>query len=238
MSSPTIPTNILQELRNLLDNVRRFGARYERERQKFQQSNAFWQVLSGKVLDYVEDEFELDRERLDTAERTFFTAWHQSPQFFALETEVTESIGQANRILSQVFRRAPSMREVHTAVRLTTRMSRLAAILAQSVDAAEAWVRSGKSLPVRRIRRSTLQAPAKRSPTRRIDSNAWWTYLPRTWWEWFVIVGAFVALVVALPELVGVTRVSAVVIGLSLAAALILIDVLFRSAGRRIGKKA
>jgi hypothetical protein len=207
---------ILIELSNLLTEARGFKARYDNQLKTFQRSNAVWRVISGAFIDYLENEYDLDRSRLNEAERTFYSAWVQSPQYHQLELQLDTLIDRSAQVLARAFRKTLSLREVHSAVKLTTKATRLAAIIASSLSTAQAWVATGKKLPVRRTPRTKVGTRKARQVK---------TLLPTTWWEWLTVVAAFIAIIVYLPSLLGVSRWAAAGLGALTVLILLVIDV-------------
>lgn len=217
-TSAQSPDALLEELKGLLSRAQGFKTRYDDALRRFQQSSSVWRVISGKVLDYIEEGFDLERSRLDQAEQAFFTAWEQSPQYRQIVADLGVLIGSARDALARVYRSPPSLREVHRAVRPQTKASRLASVLAIAVDELAAWMKLGKKLPIRRIR--------KRSVAKRTGSPR--TLLPRTWWEWLSILVAFVVLVLSFPTLLGVTRGIAILLSLLVVGLLLGLDLALR----------
>jgi len=209
-------TQVLAELSTLLGAARQFTAHYDRELNAFRQSNAVWGVISKAVVDYLGSETDLDQDRLDAAEQSFYSSWLHSQQFHLFEGQLNGLLDQASLALNKAFARPPSLREVHSAAKLPTKASRLVAVLALAIPKVHVWVSAGKKLPVRQVRR-----PRSKSSER---SNLL-SWLPKTWWEWLTVVAAFIAIVVYLPALLEVSRWVAVGLGVLTTVALLGIDV-------------
>lgn len=229
--SPSSAGNV--DLANLLESARGFKLRYDRGIRSFQQSSNVWQVISAKFLDYLESELDLDRTKLDRAEKSFYAAWQESPQYHELESSLQALILQSKLCLARTFHRPPSMKPVYGAVRLTTKASRLSTLLEVSIQDVDSWLRSGRGLPVGRLRTSHPKNGRKRSSAEKTIVGAVMGFLPKSWWEWFAIIGAFVAIVVSLPTLLGLSRFWAVIVGLSICGILVLVDAGTRSATAR-----
>lgn len=225
MSAPKTPAKpdpesilFLSEMSVLLNSARGFPASYDAKLRSFRQSNALWRVVSGAVLDYLEGELDLDRNRLNEAEKSFYSAWVQSPPFHELESQLAGLIDASTLAFIKAFRRPPSLREVHVAVNLPTKAKRLAGILAMAIATGNAWVAAGKGLPVRQVRSSRNESRRPRTVSR----------LPKTWWEWLGVVAAFLTMFVALPPLLGVGRWEAVGLGFLVIGLILGLDFMIR----------
>jgi hypothetical protein len=211
---------VISELRSCLANARQFVPEYDKELTAFQRSSAVFRVISKAFVDYLANETDLDPDRLDAAEQSFYSAWIRSPQHHRLEAQLDALLDRSAIALNKAFRRAPSLRDAHSAKKLPTKVSRLATTLALAIPRTEAWVASSKELPVRQVRKPGVRA---HQPTKTKD------LLPDTWWEWLAVVAAFFAIAGALPSLVGIT--GWVALGWAVLAVVILIgaDVAVRS---------
>jgi len=231
-SSPLLITDpVLSELRNQLNFARGFGARYDAALRSFQRSDAIGKLISDKALDYFEDRFDLDRDSLDQAAASFFSQWKHSQPHRQLETEVEQVIQNAKTTLLRAYRSPPVFTEIHEAIRLSTKMARLATVLAKAVDDVERWLASGKPLPVRRSRGriSSQTSPHKRARARaNAQSPSLRDLLPKTWWEWLGILIAFVALAVYLPQLLRINELTAIILSVVIVWILVGIDMVTR----------
>jgi hypothetical protein len=142
------PYASLLELKLFLDQAREFKLNYYVAEKRFQQSDALWQTLSTKALDWLEDQFDRDRNRLNQAEKSFFASWYQSREYHQLEGQLHQLIENSRKLLLKTYKRPPSLREVEKAVRLTARSSQLAGLLSTSHDEARAWLAQGRRLPI------------------------------------------------------------------------------------------
>jgi hypothetical protein len=219
----------LLELKLLLQRAQEFPGLYYAAEQAFRQGNAIWSVISGTALDYLEDRFDLDRERLSGVEQSFVTDWQRSPKYRELEAGLAGLVEESRALLSKCFKRSPSLRLVYQASRLTTKATRLLGVLIVAASEVQSWINSGKQLPVGRSSRRTRR-PSKPNP-------GWLWLLPDTWWEWLGIVVAVVALVVYLPKLLGGSGTGAILVTLGIIVLLIITDRSVRVTRRRARRR-
>lgn len=216
------------ELKALLTDARAFSLRYETALRSFKQNDALWRMISDKALDYLEDQFNLHRQQLDRAAQTFFTEWKLSQQYRQLEVDLEILVQGVRLTLARTYSNPPSLSEIHKAVRLTTKATRLVGILAASVDDAASWLASGKQLPIRRVHKPAVG----RAPKAAKKTTAPWAVLPSTWWEWFGILAGGIALAFYLHSFLGLSQPVAVGVSVVLAIGLFLSDVAIRALRR------
>lgn len=220
---------ILTKLSALIDSARKFTLEYESALQSFRRRNAIGRLVADKALDYLEEEFNLNRKTLDQAAQTFFVDWGLSPEHQQLKEKLLHLVLESQLILREAYRRPPKLTAVRRASRLPTKASRLADYLEKFRVEIHEWESTGKQLPIRQVRAPPTSRSKSRAKLQEAGEASWRVYFPKTWWEWLGIIAAYVALVYYLPALTGMSRLEAILLGLLIVWLLVGVDM----AGRR-----
>ena len=156
--------NPINELQQLRAKVRKLASDHEQAAEEFRRS----QVLGGIAVkigaEWLEERLRRPTGELQSAALALRQKWRLSPTYRQLEDQLEKLVEETRRLLRVLFARPPSLREVREAAMLNTKARRLDQLLGNAIERLEAWLSSGRPMPVRSPRRRTPAKP--NSPAR------------------------------------------------------------------------
>lgn len=215
---------VLPKLPQLIDSARELGFDYQNALRDFQRRTAVGRLVADTALDYLEEQFDLDRATLDQGARTFFVDWFSSPEYRKLEKGLENLIAESRSVLKATYARPPKLSGVRQAVQLPTKARRLAEDLEQVRDEIQDWLSQGRQLPIYRVRAPSLPRAVDKTTRTQRHRSSLWTLLPKRWWEWLGIVGASIAFVVSLSVLFKIPTLESVEVLFATITASVLLD--------------
>lgn len=223
------PENIvLPKLATLIDSSMNFVSEYETALQTFHRNSAMSRLIAEKSLDDLEEQFDLNRKTLDEATQSLFVDWTHSTEYNELRTRFDGLLVESRAVLKLAYLGAPRLTEVQRTSRLPTKAKRLTDRLEISREEIQRWLAQGRQLPIARVPASAKHPQSLLPKSAALEPKSWRTLFPKTWWEWLGIVVGFAALVYYLPTLLGVSRLTAVVVGLVVVGFLVGLDMVGR----------
>lgn len=177
------PVGILKELR---ERVRKLISDHEEGARRFRQNAAVGGVLIEMGVRWLEEDFGFPGRETRTAAENLRAQWKETPEYKGMWARLNDLIEEAESLLRRIFRRPPSLANVHRGVMLNTKATRLDGILSGAISRTEAWLALDKSIPVG----STRVSRSKRRPAVRVHKKQ-----PlKLWREWLAIIAAFVTI--------------------------------------------
>ncbi len=211
-------------LQSLRSRVRDLKAEHDLAAVSFRQNSAVGDVLVGVGVQWLEDEFGLPASASRKAAAKLRTRWTESQEYALLEAKMGQLSIDVHDALRATFPRPPSLRAVHGAAMLHTKLRRIDTVVLLAIERLETPTPRGPRRPTaRRLpSRSTRSYPARAS-------------LTTAWPEWLRNVAAFSGLV-GLVFAVSVGRLGielALATGISVAAAIVGLLILISRARTR-----
>ena len=182
---------------------------------RFRQNAAIGDIVVSIGVQWLEEELRVPGTESRKAAKKLRARWRESPEYRQLEAQTTQVTKDVRQLLREAFARPPSLREVHTAVMVPTKLKRLSAILDRAIERLES-----PAIAKSRKRRTRRPSPRTNSrlPAHTAESG-------KPWLQWLAAVAAFctvMGLSYAL-SLIWVEPLIAVFLSLATSAAMILV---------------
>lgn len=171
----------LEKLRATQSRVGSLMSEHDQAATSFRQNAAIGDFIVGIGTQWLREELSVPSTESKKAVAKLRARWRESPQYGNLETQTIHIVKEVKLQLREAFARPPSLREVHAAVMVPTKLKRITAILDRAIERLEL-----PSLPKTRRRRTRKTSPRT---TRRLPAHT--SESGKPWLQWLAPVAAF-----------------------------------------------
>lgn len=171
-------------LQSLRSRARELKAEHDQAAIRFRQDSAVGDVLVGVGVQWLEDEFGIPASASRNAAARLRARWRESQEYKLVGAKVEQLLADVQNALRAAFARPPSLRAVHRAAMLHTKLRWIETVLLSAIEKLET---PAQEQARQRIRRKI--------PSRSTKPYAAKADLTRAWPEWLRSVAAFSGLV-------------------------------------------